>query len=224
MAFQAADASAKKQETVPNEKAQPEEKEASKSFSLRVLKGDTLDTSAPEPEPKKEGSMNMKVVPRNVMIGGIVAVLLLGVGTGFGVAYWNASRTAPITANQMAAPEEIENSLKVGAVFGVADEKTFRDSTEGVLIRGGLNGEGSHTLIRPGGADQNVYLTSSVVDLDQFINMKIKIAGETFKGQKAGWLMDVGRVEVESLKGEFPDWYQKEQAKMEKNNSAGEEQ
>ena len=58
--------------------------------------------------------------------------------------------------------------------------------------------------MRPGGESQNVYLTSSVVDLDLFVDHKIRIWGETFSAQKAGWLMDVGRVEVIELNVEKP--------------------
>jgi hypothetical protein len=92
----------------------------------------------------------------------------------------------------------------VGDVFGVQDEKTFKDSAEGYLEIGGLDGEGSHKLLRPGGDSQTVYLTSSVTDLDKFDGMSVKVWGETFKGQKAGWLMDVGRVQIVSPQGEKP--------------------
>ena len=34
--------------------------------------------------------------------------------------------------------------------------------------------------------------------------MKVKVWGETFKGQTAGWLMDVGRVQVVELDAEPP--------------------
>ena len=62
--------------------------------------------------------------------------------------------------------------------------------------RGGVDGEGSHHLVRPGGESQNVYLTSSIIDLDQFVGRSVKIWGATFEAQQAGWLMDVGRLQV----------------------------
>ena len=34
--------------------------------------------------------------------------------------------------------------------------------------------------------------------------MEVQIWGETFKGQKAGWLMDVGRIKVIEVEGESP--------------------
>lgn len=79
---------------------------------------------------------------------------------------------------------------------GVVDKKTFKDSVEGILREGGIDGEGNFHLERPGGVSQNVYLTSTTVDLSGYIDKKIKVWGQTFSGQKAGWLMDVGSVEI----------------------------
>jgi len=79
---------------------------------------------------------------------------------------------------------------------GVVDKKTFKDSVEGILREGGIDGEGNFHIERTGGDSQNAYLTSSTVDLSQFIGKKVRVWGQTFAGQKAGWLMDVGLVEV----------------------------
>ena len=79
---------------------------------------------------------------------------------------------------------------------GSKDTSVFKDQAEGKIEKGGLDGEGSHKLLREGGESQTAYLTSSVVDLDQFVGKEVKIWGETFAGEKASWLMDVGRVEV----------------------------
>lgn len=81
-------------------------------------------------------------------------------------------------------------------VVGIADKKTFKDKAEGILKEGGVDGEGNFHLQRPGGESQNVYLTSTTVDLSAYINKKVRVWGETFGAQKAGWLMDVGLVEV----------------------------
>lgn len=87
-------------------------------------------------------------------------------------------------------------SVKKGTIDGSDDLKTFKDITEGTLKEGGIDGEGAFHLERPGGESQNVYLTSSIVDLSKYIGKKIKVWGQTQKAQKAGWLMDVGRIEV----------------------------
>jgi len=51
-------------------------------------------------------------------------------------------------------------------------------------------------LIRPGGDSQNVYLTSTVIDLESFVGKKVEVWGETIGAREAGWLMDVGKVKV----------------------------
>lgn len=79
---------------------------------------------------------------------------------------------------------------------GIADKKTFKDKAEGILEEGGLEGEGNFHLERPGGESQNVYLTSTTVDLSQYIGKRVRVWGETFTAEKAGWLMDVGLVEL----------------------------
>ncbi|MFA6533326.1 MAG: hypothetical protein WCT22_05020 [Patescibacteria group bacterium] len=80
---------------------------------------------------------------------------------------------------------------------GIIDKKTFKDSVEGILREGGIDGEGNFHIERPGGISQNAYLTSSTVDLSGYVGKKVKVWGQTFSGQKAGWLMDVGLVEIE---------------------------
>jgi len=74
--------------------------------------------------------------------------------------------------------------------------KTFADSAVGVIKSGGVNGEGTHTLERPGGVTQNAALTSSVVDLDLFVGKQVEVKGETNKSNKAAWLMDVGSIKI----------------------------
>lgn len=87
-------------------------------------------------------------------------------------------------------------SLKTDKTVGIVDKKTFKDSAEGVLKEGGIDGEGNFHLERPGGESQNVYLTSTTVDLSFYIGKKVKVWGQTFSSEKAGWLMDVGLVEI----------------------------
>jgi hypothetical protein len=88
------------------------------------------------------------------------------------------------------------SSSKTENTVGIVDKKTFKDSVEGTLREGGIDGEGNFHLERPGGVSQNVYLTSSTVDLSTYIGKKVKVWGQTFQGEKAGWLMDVGLIEI----------------------------
>lgn len=114
--------------------------------------------------------------------------IILGIGTGFLLV---RSSNSSVTTNTAGG-----DTITKGTIVGSNDTKTFKDQVEGVLEEGGVEGEGQFHLVRPGGVSQNVYLTSSSVDLSQFIKKKVRVWGETQKAQKAGWLMDVGRVEV----------------------------
>lgn len=87
-------------------------------------------------------------------------------------------------------------SISKGAIIGSDDTKTFKDQAEGIMKDGGIDGEGAYHLVRPGGDSQNVYLTSSIVDLSLFLDRKVRVWGQTQKAKVAGWLMDVGRIEV----------------------------
>lgn len=114
--------------------------------------------------------------------------ILLGVGTGYLLAQQSA---------QGSSPSGNAGGVNVGTSYGSNDTTTFKDTTEGVLQKGGIQGEGQYHLVRVGGDSQNVYLISSLVDLSQFVGHKVKVWGQTQKAQYAGWLMDVGKVEVE---------------------------
>lgn len=122
------------------------------------------------------------------VIGIIIVTILLGAATGFGVHKIKSSSNSTGTS---------KTDTTGAKQVGVADKKTFKDNAEGLLKEGGIEGEGSFHLERPGGESQNVYLTSTTVDLSQFVGKKVKVWGQTFSGEKAGWLMDVGLVEVQ---------------------------
>lgn len=124
----------------------------------------------------------------------VVGFLLLGIGTGFVVSKV-AGKPASSVASKEVVGEDGKVSLQKGQIFG-ADEKAFKDQAEGELLEGGIEGEGEYHLKRPGGESQNVYLTSSVIDLSQFVGKKIRVWGQTYEAEKAGWLMDVGRVQI----------------------------
>ena len=137
----------------------------------------------------KLGNMDSKKPP----IVLFVILLVLGVGTGFlGSKAFGSSTVKMIGSDGKVTSVTAEK----GKVYGSQDEKTFKDNAEGTLKAGGIEGEGAFHLERPGGESQNVYLTSSVIDLSQFVDKKVKVWGETNAGQHAGWLMDVGRLQL----------------------------
>jgi len=137
-----------------------------------------------------------------------VFILVIGLGIYSGAMFKTnkSAKSGTTSADLSGIQADVPNSgVKVGDVFGSTDEKAFNTSATGVLDKGGLNGEGTHKLLRPGGASQTVYVTSSVIDLDSLVGNQVTIWGQTFKGQKTGWLMDVGRAKVETLNAPLPN-------------------
>lgn len=173
------------------------------------LKKVDLDTSTPLADPPVKPITNFDEPMKEtnlftpLKIAGLIVVLFLGLGSGYLLK--NIGPARPLGGGPIIARNVPQTGLKEGDIIGVQDDKQFKDSTTGVLQKGGLDGEGSHKLLRPGGASQTVYLTSSVIDLDAFEGDQVTVWGETFKGQKVGWLMDVGRVRVEKLNAPNPE-------------------
>lgn len=120
----------------------------------------------------------------------MVGVILLGVVSGFGLYLKTTAGTLRL------AGKDVE-IVKTATEEGVKDAATFRDTATGELMEndGKITDEGTHILVR-GDPSQNAYLTSSVIDLSKYVGKKVQVWGETYKGQKAGWLMDVGRIKV----------------------------
>lgn len=79
---------------------------------------------------------------------------------------------------------------------GLEDTSSFDTEVEGVLEEGGIEGEGTHNLVRDGGPTQSVYLTSAVLDLQSYVGKKVKVWGQTISGRKAGWLVEVGKIRI----------------------------
>lgn len=148
------------------------------------------NTQPPVQVPVKErlmkpiGNLKKKVNPRMFAIG--LFVVLAGVGSGWLLA------GRPAGGSGSDAPE----AGKVNGGVGISDEDTFSDSAEGILKEGGIDGEGTHHLVREGGESKNVYLTSTVIDLESFTGKQVQVWGQTTTARKAGWLMDVGKVKV----------------------------
>lgn len=116
-------------------------------------------------------------------------LLFLGIGTGYLLSaktnLGTTSTTGGVTTNTVAK------------VVGVKDA-IFKDCATGVIEKEGLNGEGTHKLIREGGPSQTAYLLSSIVDMDQYVGLTVKVCGQTIAAKKVSWLMDVGRLEFQT--------------------------
>lgn len=193
--------------------AQPPTPESPVDEQTTVGDNMTSENSVPvqdAPDQQLESpSMTFKKPTPVLMALLVIVPIVAGVATGFGLQQLFAQGSGSSQTGQLSDGRTIErvptDTINIGDVFGSPDESTFKDQAEGVLQIGGFDGEGSHQLVRPGGESQTVYLTSSVTDLDQFQDMEVKVWGETFKGQKVGWLMDVGRIEVLATEAELPE-------------------
>lgn len=138
---------------------------------------------------EKPGFSEDKKKLATLIVAGLL-VVSAGVGTGYALSGYKKS------ANVLSDGAQAVPGAKLNGEIGLADEATFRDSAEGILETGGIDGEGTHHLVREGGESQNVYLTSTVIDLESFTGKKVTIWGETISARNAGWLMDVGKVKV----------------------------
>lgn len=122
----------------------------------------------------------------------LVVLVILAVGIGTGLVVSSRQKSAKLAASSPGG-EQLTEEVKESFT------QTFRDEAEGTVEKNDdldKYAQGTHKLIRPGGESQTAYLTSSVLDLDQYLGKKIKVFGETFGSSQVGWLMDVGKVEV----------------------------
>lgn len=124
----------------------------------------------------------------------VLAVVLIIVAGGVSGYFLSSRQLAKVPL----LPAKVGEKVPKGTVFGIDNPEIYRDTAVGMLEinEGSFTEEGTHKLVREGGESQTVYLVSSVMDLNKIIGRKVKVWGETFAAQKAGWLMDVGKVEV----------------------------
>ena len=151
------------------------------------------------PQPVNQVQTNLKVPNKNTKLIYLI-IAILAVTSGFWISRFWPTTTADVSSgdslvNNQAAEIKEGDEVQVGVVYGNTSQ-TFSDSATGTVVAGGVNGEGTHTLDREGGDDQDAALTSSVVDLDLFVGKKVEVCGETIASTKAGLFMDVGSIKV----------------------------
>ena len=134
------------------------------------------------------------IPPRRTLakfVPALVVLLILAAGIGTGLVISSRQKSAKLVASG-AGGEELTEEVKESFT------QTFRDEAEGTVEKNDLDkyAQGTHRLKRPGGESQTAYLTSSVLDLDQYVGKKVKVFGETFGSSQVAWLMDVGKVEI----------------------------
>lgn len=119
----------------------------------------------------------------------VLVIVTLGIVSGLVAASRQKS-----TTQTAAQGENQQTSKQISETLA----QTFRDEAEGTIQKNDKldkYSQGTHKLMRPGGESQTAYLTSSVLDLDQYVGKEVKVFGETFGSSQVGWLMDVGKVE-----------------------------
>lgn len=130
-------------------------------------------------------------IPKNIVpIAIIVIVIAAGALSGLVLSSRSKSKSASSSAisEEELTPEQ-QQSFQV----------VTRDQAEGVVEKNDKfeeTAQGQWKLIRPGGESQTAYLTSSFLDLDEYVGKKVKVFGETLGSDKVGWLMDVAKIEV----------------------------
>jgi len=133
----------------------------------------------------EENKMTSSKKPKFTIL--VILAIIFGMSTGF-VLFQR--KTTESSSNK---PQMIQNgnSNIVGSTAS-----NFDKEAEGVMQKndGKLVKEGTHILTR-GDVSQTVYLTSSVIDLDQYVGAKVRIWGQTLNVKNAGWFMDVGKLE-----------------------------
>ncbi len=129
---------------------------------------------------------------------------ILGIFTAFWLSrFFPSSQSSTLPLSQDSDNQDIVSSeqissqedIKVGQTYGNLNG-TFKDTATGYVRQGNINGVGTHILERDGGLSQRASLTSSVLDLDLFVDRKVEIKGETNSSDKTSWLLDVGSIKV----------------------------
>ncbi len=159
-----------------------------KTKQTEEIKSEKAETTVIKPLDGTSSVAVPKMDKKFVLI--LLVPVLLGLLSGYLLFSKNTAGTVRLAGKNV---EVVQTPTEEG----VKDASTFRDTATGTVAEndGKITTEGTYILVR-GDASQNVYLTSSVIDLSKYAGKKVQVWGETFQGQKAGWLMDAGRIKV----------------------------
>ena len=153
----------------------------------------------PSTETQTQSPASLRAVPDKTkftkILPFLIVFLIIGLGIFTGLVASSVQKTKA-QGKQAKSLEEEELSPQQQESFA----QTFRDEAEGTIEKNDdldKYAQGTHKLLRSGGESQTAYLTSSVMDLDEYVGKKVKVFGETFGSSQVGWLMDVGKVEVQ---------------------------
>jgi len=152
-----------------------------------------IESEQAQTKPEPHLQETLEVVPRPRTFNKLTNLLLVmaivaGTFTGYLLSVNINSKAAGIPGLKVKDNE-----------IGVDDASTNRDCAKGLLEAADpldKKIEGSHKLIREGGPSQTIYLTSSVIALDDYIGKEIEVCGETLHSKRVPWLMDVGKLKL----------------------------
>ncbi len=154
---------------------------------------DPIQTTQPQSK-----SRLLRAVPKNLPLAKIlpllIIIILVAAGIFSGLVLSSRNKNQKIAASSAADEKNMTPQQKQSF------QTVTRDSAEGVIEKNDKfeeTAQGQWKLIRTGGDSQTAYLTSSFMDLDQYVGKKVKVFGETLGSAKVGWLMDVAKVEVQ---------------------------
>lgn len=127
----------------------------------------------------------------------VFAFIIVGAGifTGYRLSRGQGKIASDLESRKLTGEAEL---IATDEEVGIKDESVFSDEADGRIEVNdfSVSQEGTHILVRSGGASQTAYLSSTVVDLDQFVGKCVHVWGETSSAKTAGWLMDVGRIRL----------------------------
>ena len=124
-------------------------------------------------------TINASETPKLLSVPVVVGICIFAVVLGSVGGFLMVKKPTPATVS---SPKG--TAVQTDKAAGVIDKKTFKDSIIGMLKEGGMEGEGNFHLERPGGVSQNVYLTSTTVDLSKYIGKKLRYGVKHFKDKK----------------------------------------
>ncbi len=155
--------------------------------NVKINFNKSFTASKPQVQNFGKTFQNGSFFQNKILIGGLV-IVFVGILSGY-MLHASGKGISQKTTSQTGGTDNSQKAASSG-------NQVFSDSTEGTLEAGSMGGEGTHKLVRLGGESQTVYLTSSFMDLSKYEGKKVRVWGQTFAAKKAGWLMDVGKVEV----------------------------
>jgi hypothetical protein len=153
-----------------------------------VNSGNTGSSAKPHVMKNFPGSKKSKETI--LMVVGSLLVVLVGVFVGWMLAGRAVGSSSGTTATTQTDVKMAKDEA------GIGSESDYDSDAEGLLVEGGIEGEGTHHLERDGGPSKYVYLNSTVIDLQSYVGKKVKVWGNTVSGAHAPWLLDVGKLSV----------------------------